>query len=223
MAFIREGRLIFARNVSQGARIFDQQISGMSDLAAAQAEALKVSKGNLGPVDDGDEDDEKRAELRAAMRGAAGQFSNLITYTFFDKRFDLLHRADERVGEIMSYFTLLAIFIACLGLFGLASFTTQQRTKEIGIRKVLGSSASQIILLISKEFTKLVLLALIIAIPLAYFGMQQWLNNFAYRTEIGVTVFLFASGLTLFLALFTISFQTIRAALTKPADALRYE
>ena len=146
-----------------------------------------------------------------------------FTYTFFDKRFDQLHRADEQVGQIIGYFTLLAIVIACLGLFGLASFTTQQRTKEIGIRKVLGSSASRIVLLISKEFIKLVFLALLIAIPLAYFGMEQWLTNFAYRTDIGIGVFLLASGLTFFLALFTVSFQTIRAALTKPADALRYE
>ena len=146
-----------------------------------------------------------------------------FTYRFFDQRFDLLHLVDVQAGQTMGYFTLLAIVIACLGLFGLASFTTQQRTKEIGIRKVLGSSASQIVILISKEFAKLVVLSLGIAAPIAYFAMTQWLQNFAYRTDIRPEIFLLAGGLTLLLALATVSFQTIRAAMTKPANALRYE
>lgn len=142
---------------------------------------------------------------------------------FLDENFDKLYRAEERLSQIFSVFSFLAIFIACLGLFGLASFTAEQRTKEIGIRKALGASAANIVLLLSKEFTKWVIVANIMAWPVAYFVMNRWLQNFAYRISIGLWMFFLAAGLALAIAFFTISFQAVRAALANPADALRYE
>jgi len=117
----------------------------------------------------------------------------------------------------------LAIFITCLGLFGLASFTAEQRTKEIGIRKALGASVSGIILLLSKEFTKWVLVANIIAWPVAYLAMNRWLQNFAYRIDIGLGTFILAGVLALVIALLTVGYQAIKAARANPVDALRYE
>ncbi len=117
----------------------------------------------------------------------------------------------------------MAIFIASLGLFGLASFTAEQRTKEIGIRKALGASVSEIILLLSKEFTKWVLVANIIAWPIAYLAMNRWLQNFAYRINIGLGTFILAALLALVIALLTVGYQAIRAARVNPVDALRYE
>ena len=146
-----------------------------------------------------------------------------LDYFFLDENFDKLYRAEERLSQIFSVFSFLAIFIACLGLFGLASFTAEQRTKEIGIRKTLGASAANIVLLLSKEFTKWVIVANALAWPLAYFAMNRWLQNFAYRISIGLWMFFLGAGLALAIAFFTISFQTVRAALANPIDALRYE
>ena len=125
--------------------------------------------------------------------------------------------------QMFGYFSLFAIFIACLGLFGLASFMAEKRTKEIGIRKVLGASLANIMILLSKEFTILVLVGNVIAWPLAYFAMHNWLNNFAYQTRIGWIVFVLAGFLTFAISLLTVSYQGIRAALTDPAVAIRYE
>jgi putative ABC transport system permease protein len=144
-------------------------------------------------------------------------------YTFLDETFDRNYKAEEKLSKIFSYFTLLAIFIACLGLFGLASFTAEQRTKEIGIRKALGASISGIIFLLSKEFTKWVLLANIIAWPLAYFAMNRWLQNFAYRINIGLGIFVLAGVLALVISLLTVGYQAIKAARSNPVEALRYE
>jgi putative ABC transport system permease protein len=144
-------------------------------------------------------------------------------FDFLDDRIAEQYRNEERMMQMFGYFSLLAIFIACLGLFGLASFMAEKRTKEIGIRKVLGASISNIMALLSKEFTLLVLLGNIIAWPLAYFAMRGWLNNFAYKTEIGGIVFMLAGFLTLLISLLTVSYQAIRAALTDPAIAIRYE
>jgi putative ABC transport system permease protein len=144
-------------------------------------------------------------------------------YTFLDETFDRNYKAEEKLSKIFSYFTLLAIFIACLGLFGLASFTSEQRTKEIGIRKALGASISGIILLLSKEFTKWVLLANLIAWPVAYFAVNQWLQNFAYRINIGPGTFILAALLALIIALLTVGYQAVRAARANPVNALRYE
>jgi len=144
-------------------------------------------------------------------------------YLFLDETFNRQYKADERVREIFTYFTFFSILIACLGLFGLASFTASQRTKEIGIRKVLGASVAGIVIHISKDFIKWVILANIIAWPAAYFAINSWLQNFAYRTDISILLFIFAGILTLMIALITISFQAIKAARANPVIALKYE
>jgi len=134
-----------------------------------------------------------------------------------------MYRYEERLGKLLNYFAVLAIFIACLGLFGLASFTTEQKTKEIGIRKVLGASIGKIVLMLSKEFMKWVFVANIITWPIAWFVMDNWLNDFAYPINIGLWIFLSAGVIALFIALMTVSFQAIRAATANPVEALRYE
>ncbi len=142
---------------------------------------------------------------------------------FLDTDFDRQYRADEQVGRIFGLFTFLGLFIACLGLVGLTSFTTETRTKEIGIRKVLGASVGGIVLMLSKQFTKWMLLANIIAWPIAYYFMSRWLKNFAFRTHIDIMTFLLSGILVLAIALLTVSFQSIKAATANPADSLRYE
>jgi putative ABC transport system permease protein len=144
-------------------------------------------------------------------------------YTFLDEDFDKLYRSDEKVGRIVGIFSILAIIVACFGLFGLASFAAEQRTKEIGIRKVLGASVSGIIFLLSREFTKWVLVANILAWPIAYFSMNRWLQNFAYRKSIGVEVFILSGLVAVAIALATVSYQSIKAAVSDPIDSLRYE
>jgi putative ABC transport system permease protein len=144
-------------------------------------------------------------------------------YSFLDDDFDRLYRAEQRAGQLFTAFSVLAGFIACLGLFGLASFTAEQRTKEIGVRKILGASLSGIIALLSKDFLKWVLIANIIAWPVSYYAMNRWLQNFAYRISIGPWAFLSAALIALGIAILTVSFQSVRAALANPVDSLRYE
>ncbi|MEQ9102622.1 MAG: ABC transporter permease [Imperialibacter sp.] len=144
-------------------------------------------------------------------------------YAFYDEEFNAEYKAEEKIGEIFGIFAGLAIFIACLGLFGLAAFTAEQRTKEVGIRKVLGASISSIILLLSKEFMKLVLIAFVITVPLAWFAMDAWLQDFAYRTTIGVGVFAFAGGLSFVIAWLTMSVHSYKAAAMNPSSSLRTE
>ncbi|NIM57703.1 MAG: FtsX-like permease family protein [Candidatus Aenigmarchaeota archaeon] len=146
-----------------------------------------------------------------------------VSYTFLDDRLNALYRNEARMMEMFGYFSMLAIFIACLGLFGLASYTTEQRTREIGVRKVMGATVSKIIILLSREFAKWVLVANIIAWPVAYFAMNKWLDNFAYRVNIGWMAFLLTAVLTAMIALLTVSYQSIKAAVANPADSLRYE
>lgn len=146
-----------------------------------------------------------------------------LEYTFLDQKFDTLYKNDLRQQTILSVFSGLAIFIACLGLFGLASFTAAKRTKEIGVRKVLGSSVQNILLLLSKDMLKPVMVATIIAMPFAYFSMQKWLQNFAYRTPLHWWVFVLAAIITFAIALFTISFQSLKAAVANPVKSLRSE
>ncbi|HLX90575.1 MAG TPA: FtsX-like permease family protein, partial [Puia sp.] len=140
-----------------------------------------------------------------------------------DDRFASLYTSEQRTGEIFSLFAAIAILIACLGLSGLVAFTTQQRTKEIGVRKVLGASVRQVLFLLSGEYLKLVLIAFCIAAPLSWWAMRGWLNNFAYRITIGWWVFTLAGVLGLFIAVLTLSYQTLRASLANPVDALRTE
>jgi len=144
-------------------------------------------------------------------------------YTFLDAILDRIYRSEQRTGRILGYFTFLAIFVSCLGLFGLAVQLSEQRTKEIGIRKVMGASVSGITLLLTKDFLKWVMAANLIAWPAAYFVMNKWLQGFAYRTSIEVGTFFLASCLAFFIAFLTVSFQTIRAATAHPVDSLRYE
>jgi len=146
-----------------------------------------------------------------------------FSYSFFDEVFERAYFTEQRMGRVFGAFAILAIFIACLGLFGLTAFAAEQRTKEIGIRKVLGASDSKIFLLLSKEFVRWVLLANLIAWPIAYFAMNKWLQNFAYRIHIGIVAFLISGGTALLIAYLTVSYQSIKSARANPVDSLRYE
>jgi putative ABC transport system permease protein len=146
-----------------------------------------------------------------------------FAFSFFDEEIDELYKSEQRMGNVFNYFTFLAIFISCLGLLGLVSFTAQQKTKEIGIRKVLGSTVPGIVLLFSRQFLIWVLAANIIAWPLGYYFMNKWLQNFAYRTGIGIDVFIISGAIALIIALLTVSYQSVKAATANPVDALRYE
>jgi putative ABC transport system permease protein len=144
-------------------------------------------------------------------------------YAFLDDNFKEIYRAEQRAAQLFMAFSILAIFIACLGLFGLSSYTAEQRTKEIGIRKALGSSIAGVVFLLSKEFTRWVLVANVIAWPVAYYAMSRWLQSFAYRTSIGLWIFLLAAAVAFVVALLTVSYQAVRAALANPVESLRYE
>jgi putative ABC transport system permease protein len=157
------------------------------------------------------------------QKWAAYNIETPFSYYFLDDRFASLYTAEEKTGQLFTLFAVVAIIIACLGLFGLVTFNTQQRTKEIGIRKVLGSSTYQAMILVSKDFIWLVGIAFLISIPITWLAMQAWLNNFAYRISLSVQVFLLAGLLTLLIALITVSLQAIKAALANPADSLRTE
>ena len=144
-------------------------------------------------------------------------------YEFMDDEFNRLYTSETRIGTAFGVFAFLAIFLACLGLFGLATFTILQRTKEIGIRKVLGASVQQIVGLLSKDFLKLVILSILIASPIAYYFMDKWLQDFAYRVDISWWIFALAGIVAIVIALLTVSYQAIRAALANPVKSLRTE
>ena len=144
-------------------------------------------------------------------------------YSFLDEDFDNLHQGDRKMGQIFTIFSLLAVLIACFGLYGLASFTIEQRSKEIGVRKTLGASVTNIVVLISKEFILTVFVAILIATPITYFAMTEWLQLFSYRTNIGPTAFLVSGVLALLIAFSTVSLESIKAALTNPVLTLRDE
>jgi len=146
-----------------------------------------------------------------------------LDYFFLDASFKKMHNMDRKLSEIFSTFSILAIFVACLGLFGLAAFTAEQRTKEIGVRKILGASVFSIYFLLSRDFLKWVTVANIVAWPIAYYSMHKWLQGFAYRTKIGLEVFLISAGLALIISILTISLQSIKAARSNPIISLRYE
>jgi putative ABC transport system permease protein len=144
-------------------------------------------------------------------------------YSFLDERFADMYRTEQRIGKIFGVFAGFAIFIGCLGLFALAAFTSEQRTKEIGIRKVLGATAANIIRLLTKEFVILIAVANVIAWPVAFWVMKGWLKDYSYRISLSVWVFVGAGLLTLFIALLTVSYQAVRAAFANPADSIKYE
>lgn len=144
-------------------------------------------------------------------------------YAFIDENFDSKFRAEQRLGNVILVFTLLAIFIACLGLFGLSTFAAEQRSKEISIRKVMGASVSQLVVLLSMDLTRLILLAFAIAIPVAWYGMNQWLNTFAYRIDFNFLIAVVAGAIAIAVAMATISYQAIKVSMSNPVDALKAE
>ena len=144
-------------------------------------------------------------------------------YKFADEEYDAKFRTEERIGKLAGYFAVLAVLISCLGLFGLASFTAEQRTKEIGIRKVLGASAAALWRMLSKDFVLLVAVASFIAMPLAWYAMGEWLENYQYRTEMSWWIFVLAGAGALMLTLATVSYQAVRAAWVDPVKSLKTE
>ena len=144
-------------------------------------------------------------------------------YSFLDEYFEKLYRVENRLSDLFGVFSLMTVFIACLGLLGPASFTAEQRFKEIGIRKVLGASISNIVILLSREVTALILLSNVIAWPLAYLVMDRWLQNFAYRVDMGLATFVVGGLLTFLIALPTVSYQSINAACVNPVKSLQYK
>jgi putative ABC transport system permease protein len=146
-----------------------------------------------------------------------------FAYSFMDERFSSIYESEQRIGRIFGVFSGLAIFISCLGLFGLAAFMAEKRTKEIGIRKVLGATVPSIIRLMIREFLILVGLANLIAWPIAYFIMRSWLMDFSYRISLRVHLFVLAGLVALLIALTTVIFQAVKAAIANPVNSLRYE
>jgi putative ABC transport system permease protein len=146
-----------------------------------------------------------------------------LEYKFLDQQFDEMYKKDIRQQTILSIFAGLAIFVACLGLFGLASFTATKRYKEIGVRKVLGSSVKGIVILLSKDLLKPVIIATCIAMPVGYWAMNKWLQNFAYKTSVNWWVFVLATLITFFIALLTVSIKAVKAARANPVKSLRSE
>ncbi|MCB9219972.1 MAG: ABC transporter permease [Ignavibacteriales bacterium] len=146
-----------------------------------------------------------------------------FTYSFLDERFNDMYQTEQQTSKIFTVFASLAIFIGCLGLFSLAAFTAEQKTKEIGIRKVLGSSIFGIVYMLSSEFIKLILISFIIAAPIAYYFMNQWLMDFAYRTNLSASLFISAGLVAMMITVITVSYQAIKAATANPVDSLRNE
>lgn len=140
-----------------------------------------------------------------------------------DQLFDAQYKEDQRFARLFTIAAGMTIFIACLGLFGLVAYTAQQRTKEIGMRKVLGATVGSIVALLSKDFLKLVLLGYALALPLTWYVMNQWLENFAYRTDISVSIFGVAGVIAMAIALITVSWQSLKAAMANPVKSLRNE
>ena len=160
-------------------------------------------------------------DLQKAWKAHIADFP--LEYHFVDDIIDELYQSEERLSGLVNAFTFLAIVISCLGLFGMASFMAQQRTKEIGIRKVLGASVSRIIFLLTSEFAKWVLIANIVAWPVAFYAMRSWLNDYPYRITIGIGVFVISGLVALAIALMTVIYQAVKAAVASPAESLKYE
>ena len=170
----------------------------------------------------------KPGQTAAALKQAQAVWNRLVPdqafeYSFLDDHFNTMYRSDEQVGQVVGILAGLAIFISCLGLFGLAMYTTELRVKEIGIRKVLGASVGQLVALLSGHFLRLVAVAFVLAAPLAWWAMGRWLDNFAYRIDIGWWAFASAGLLATGIALLTVSYQSLKAALTNPVKSLRNE
>jgi ABC-type antimicrobial peptide transport system permease subunit len=149
--------------------------------------------------------------------------SSVFAYRFVDEDYGAKFKAEQRIGKLASLFAVLAIFISCLGLFGLSSFVAEQKTKEIGVRKVIGASIYNIWSLLSKEFVVLVLISFVIAAPIAYYYLQRWLLTYNYHTEISPMVFVYSGIGVMVITLLTVSFQSVRAAVANPVKSLRSE
>jgi len=147
----------------------------------------------------------------------------IFEYSFLNEDYSHQFKADERFYSLFSLFSLIAISVACLGLYGLSAFTAELRFKEIGIRKVLGADVFRIILLLSKDYSRLVILAFIPAIPISYFAMSNWLQDFPYKAEINPALFIFAGLISLVVAMVTTSYHAVRAALINPVDSIKHE
>jgi putative ABC transport system permease protein len=170
----------------------------------------------------------KSTNIPASLASIKKTFKEFIpeypfAYSFLDEDIQSLYQGEEQTGKIIRTFSIVAILIACMGLFGLADFAAEKRTKEIGIRKVMGATASNIMCLLSTEFTKWVLIANILAWPIAYYAMNRWLQGFAYRTSIGLEPFILGAVFAFVIALVTVSYQAIKSALANPIESLRYE
>jgi ABC-type antimicrobial peptide transport system permease subunit len=168
------------------------------------------------------------AQTKKALEGLSNLYKNLnpdypFTYQFSDAEYNKLYGSEQLVGKLANFFALLALFISCLGLLGLAIFTAEQRTKEVGIRKVLGANSTNLFWLLSKDFLFLVIMALVIASPIAWFAMNKWLENFAYRTQISWWMIAVAGAVATLISLLTISFQTIKLIVTNPINSIKAE
>jgi putative ABC transport system permease protein len=168
----------------------------------------------------------KADNILATLAGLKSTWDKLapqrpFLYHFLDQSFNEQYQADQHFGQLFTFFSCLAIFIACLGLFGLSTFMAQQRIKEIGIRKTLGSSRTAIVMLLSKDFIKLVLVAIVISVPLCWWVMNDWLQSFAYHIHIGPLVFIESGLIALAIALATMTWQSLKAAMSNPILSLR--
>ena len=167
----------------------------------------------------------REAEALAGIEKLYLQFAPGFTfdYSFLDRSYQALYESEKRVGTLSSYFASFAIIISCMGIFGLATFTAERRAKEIGIRKVLGASNSNIVMMLSKDFIRLVIIAIFIGLPVSYFLMKEWLAQFAYKIDLSIWIFLSASLMSLLIAWLTVSSQALKAANVNPAKCLKSE
>jgi putative ABC transport system permease protein len=194
---LEQSGVIFVLVGDQSPEYFTAQLSNISDLSKHLAQIEELYKSHFP--------------------------GNPFEYFFLDEYFNAQYQAEEQFGKVFTAASSLAIFIACLGLFGLSSFMIKQRTKEIGIRKVLGAPVQSILLLLSSDYIKLIVLAGLIALPIAYFSLHQWLESYMVRITLSWWLFLMPVALVIFIALVTVSVQTIKAALANPAKSLQYE
>ena len=146
-----------------------------------------------------------------------------LSFSFLDERIEARYQIEQKMGRSITYMAMIAVFLACMGIFGLSLFTVEEKTKEIGIRKILGATASSIVFILSKEFVRWVVVGALITFPIAWIVMNKWLQNFAYRTNIGFDAFAYALALSILVAFLAVSFQSIRAALGNPVNAIRHE
>ena len=195
--------------------------SSMRDVVTPLALFYGKSNGNISVRINSDNISNVVAQVRNKWKAIAP--SQPFNYSFMDDDFNNLYKAEQRTGQIFITFAVLAILIACLGLFGLITFAAEQRVKEIGIRKVLGASVSDVATMLSKDFLLLVVVAFVFAFPVAWWAMNKWLEDFAYRVSIGWWVFVLSGFAALLIAVLTVAFQAIKAAVANPVKSLRTE